>query len=174
MPLQASILMMTGATTAGLYYLWCSVRKSAPGHTVPGGSLLWGHLPVLVKRDHGDPEHGGWSTLHELFIHWAKMFNRTYRVHLPMWPIVPSHRVWHTSDPANVEHILKTKFDNYIKGAWPPSIIRRIHRACAATHRRKALAEAFVLSTSTSIPAQWTCHQRCRYRAGERGAHPVD
>ena len=40
-----------------------------------------------------------------------------------------------------------------------PAMRTGMRRACAA-HRWKALAEAVILSTGTSIPAQWTCRRR--------------
>ena len=73
-------------------------------------TVLWGHLAILA--DHNFPTH---STLHDYFAARAKEFDGTYRLHLPLWPVIPGHSVWHTSDVSNVEHILKSNFENYIK-----------------------------------------------------------
>jgi len=101
-----------GATLCiGVYYIYCSGRKDLHDFTVPGTHVLWGHLAILA--DHNFPTH---STLHDYFAARAKEFDGTYRLHLPLWPVIPGHSVWHTSDVSNVEHILKSNFENYIKG----------------------------------------------------------
>ena len=43
---------------------------------------------------------------------------------------------------------------------------RHVHRAGGRAGIQKDLfGEAFILSTSTPIPAQWTCRRRCRDKA---------
>ena len=66
----------------------------------------------MIRRTDRD----GWTAIHDLWADCAKKYGKTFRVHLPFWPLFRNHHMWQTSDPANVEHILKTRFENYIKG----------------------------------------------------------
>ena len=58
-----------------------------------------------------------WANLDEMHDHWSKyhQHSETFAVHLPFWPVKPASTFIMTADPKNVEHILKTRFDNYIK-----------------------------------------------------------
>lgn len=85
------------------------------------GSAAWLFITyawevALKDDDHRRPLVAG-PMLNQL-IHFKTMFDyqtslakkyKTYRF------ITPSHSEFYTSDPANVEHILKANFPNYVK-----------------------------------------------------------
>merc|ERR1711966_244125 len=57
--------------------------------------------------------------LHDYFLEMATLKihdGMTYRLTFPFWPVSMKAQVWHTANPENVEHILKTHFENYPKG----------------------------------------------------------
>lgn len=107
---------------------WLATPKAIHGVTVPGalaisvsGFFLWKYLwmPSGVKYAKGAPVFGmAWYILRSLFgvrlhddfesLH--KTLGFTFAYHVLGIPFVA------TMDPRNIEHILKTRFDNYVKG----------------------------------------------------------
>jgi len=71
------------------------------------GDIFMGHLSLLMNRQ---------NVMHDMFFEFAQKKNGTYRLHLPFWAVSPGAQMWHTSDPKNVEYILKTNFENFEKG----------------------------------------------------------
>ncbi|KAJ9553242.1 hypothetical protein OSB04_017287 [Centaurea solstitialis] len=84
------------------------------------------HVPYfqeLISNDHRPPLVG--STVNML-IHFNHLFDYMTliaRKHHTFRFINPTHSEVYTADPVNVEHILKTNFPNYIKGAYQKEIM---------------------------------------------------
>jgi len=70
------------------------------------GHWLFGVLPEVMHAVNT-------KSLQDWFVRQHALHGKTLSVHLPFQPIIVN-----TIDPKNVEHALKTKFDNYIKGEW--------------------------------------------------------
>jgi len=71
------------------------------------GHWLLGNLPEVTKAIAANNIHDWWVSNHK------KYGKKTLAVQLPLQPTIVN-----TTDPRNVEHVLKTKFDNYVKGHW--------------------------------------------------------
>mmetsp|Transcript_51545 Transcript_51545/g.95356 ORF Transcript_51545/g.95356 Transcript_51545/m.95356 type:complete len:543 (+) Transcript_51545:69-1697(+) len=99
---QAFVAAVAAGVLRQLWRRWFRRPRGMPG-TVHQHKLL-GDLPALIqaisRREQCD-----------LLCRWHEELGPTYRLSLPLqpWMVV-------TSDPANLEHILKTRFENYPKG----------------------------------------------------------
>ncbi|KAI3829048.1 hypothetical protein L1987_03162 [Smallanthus sonchifolius] len=87
--------------------------------------LLLFHYIYNQPQQHGKKYHPTGASVFHLFINFKKMHHymtdlatkyKTYRIFNPI------HGAVYTSDPANVEYILKTNFKNYGKGEYTHSI----------------------------------------------------
>lgn len=102
LPLTTVLLVIAFLLRRAYKRLFCSVR----GVPAVKGHWLLGALPQVqdALKIHALPD---------LWVRWHSMYGPTCALSLPMQPTIID-----TVDPANVEHILKKKFDNYIKGSW--------------------------------------------------------
>eukprot|EP00927_Polykrikos_kofoidii_P036583 TRINITY_DN30883_c0_g2_i1.p1 TRINITY_DN30883_c0_g2~~TRINITY_DN30883_c0_g2_i1.p1 ORF type:complete len:564 (-),score=96.43 TRINITY_DN30883_c0_g2_i1:63-1685(-) len=100
--LLAAALATVVVVLRRLWKFWRLRPKGVP--VIPGAGLFMGHFAEFAKAV---SEHRHYDWLRD----WHKLFGKTFVLSLP------SHPWWVvTSDPANLEHILKTKFENYPKG----------------------------------------------------------
>lgn len=88
-----------------LYRIYRRMRSPRGAPSAPGHWLL-GILPEFARAMER-------HTHHELIHRWHRDHGDTVVCYLPMQPTIVD-----TIDPRNVEHILKGRFDNYIKGNW--------------------------------------------------------
>jgi len=101
-PLQA-LLQASSWLSQGLYKHFFRRPRGCP--RVPGHWLLGPIVEVYAAlKIHAIPDL--WQKYHSLY-------GDTCVLYMPMQPPLID-----TINPANVEHMLKTKFDNYVKGSW--------------------------------------------------------
>lgn len=97
---------LLAAATLVLYKLHRKCSKKPTGVPFAKGHWLLGNLPELVAAINKHESHDFFFGLH-------KELGKTFGTSIPLQPTVID-----TTDPKVVEHVLKTNFDNYVKGAW--------------------------------------------------------
>jgi len=111
-------LLVVGILAMPFGYWLLSLRFGDVEADVPAGSQLFmGHLPVLM-----DIVTKGKTTaygMHDWFADKAQTHGGVYLMRLPLWAIGglgSGGHIWHCTRPDDVEYILKTNFENFIKG----------------------------------------------------------
>ncbi|KAF5816789.1 putative abieta-7,13-dien-18-ol hydroxylase [Helianthus annuus] len=96
-------------------------------YVVAATSLVVLVLYVYNQQQHGKKQHPIAGTLFNQLLNFHRLHDymtdlatkyKTYRL------ITPFRNEVYTSDPANVEYILKTNFENYIKGTYHHDILK--------------------------------------------------
>ncbi|KAM0030659.1 putative abieta-7,13-dien-18-ol hydroxylase [Helianthus debilis subsp. tardiflorus] len=96
-------------------------------YVVAAASLVALVLYVYNQQQHGKKQHPIAGTLFNQLLNFHRLHDymtdlatkyKTYRL------ITPFRNEVYTSDPANVEYILKTNFENYIKGTYHHDILK--------------------------------------------------
>ena len=109
-----------------------------------GGKLVPGP-PAIPVLGHYHEISGWFPTMHDYFTKFAGEYGATFLVRLPLSEIAMGARIYHTSEPKNVEHILKTNFDNYPKGDAP-----RERRSCNSNGSSQSVATLLTLRPPAS------------------------
>jgi hypothetical protein len=89
-------------------------RKGGKPFPVPPCKPIVGHYTQIFPID-GSAGH--FATIQDWFTRLGAAHGGNFMLRLPLSEWSPSARFYHTTDPQNVEHMLKTNFENYPKGS---------------------------------------------------------